>query len=395
MLVIYTIMFIIHLLGGLWFALVLIISAALVAALGTWWPSLYNSLLFKGLLAGFFVNILLAALRRYPFKRKHLGFLSTHLGLLLIIAALFIKSIWGVQATLPLDINKPTNIAYCPEELVLEIKDRKTSRYVDAKTPFTLDGIKFSPGPLIPHAKVQLQLWHDGTKVTVFGAGSIPFFEDIKDVEPLRKGSWQILAIDCDTPQSSPSSVIFTKKGIHITDSSGQLFKHPYSLDQAPLFAFDEGYAGYGTSLQLPDGETFFGPLHLDIEESSEGERALFLTAGTRTIALHESGPAMPLASYLIKLMPKPVVLPGTTTLVKTWLEGDVPHAAIIIEGNEMNISTAQAGEWGNYRLFLSFFDKEHISLVVAKDPLGYKLLYAGIFFVGLGVVVLLGIRRC
>lgn len=388
-------MFIIDALGGLWFALILILSAAFVAALGTWWPDLYSSFLFKSLLAGFFVNILLAAVRRYPFKKRHVGFLLTHAGLLLIITALFIKATWGVQATLPLDRDKPAHIAYCPEELVLEIKDKKTCRYVKANAPFTLDGLEFYPGALIPHAKVQLQLWHDNSKVTVLGVGSIPFFENIRDVEPLKKGSWQILALDCDRPEGAPNSVIFTKKSIFVTDSQGQLCEHSYALDQAPLFAFDEGFAGYGTSLVLPGGEIFFGPLYLHIEASPDGERALFLQAGTQTIALHEAAPAQPLASYLIKLMPRPVVLPFAVTLKTTWLEGDLPHAIITIDKETIDLSAAQGGVFGDYQLFLSFFDKEQISLVVAHDPSGYKLLYVGIFFVGIGVLILLGVRRC
>lgn len=60
----------------------------------------YSHPLFLILLALIFVNILVSALQRWPFTVKHIPFLATHLGLLMIIGGLFIKNSLGVQGSL-------------------------------------------------------------------------------------------------------------------------------------------------------------------------------------------------------------------------------------------------------------------------------------------------------
>lgn len=61
---------------------------------------IYRNPLFKLLLIGYFINILLSALSRYPFKKRHIPFLITHLGLLMLISGVFIKIQFGVQGNL-------------------------------------------------------------------------------------------------------------------------------------------------------------------------------------------------------------------------------------------------------------------------------------------------------
>ncbi|MBS4168586.1 hypothetical protein [Parachlamydia sp. AcF125] len=100
-----------HFLGSIQFAVTLIALAACFMVVGTWIESLtdshrsavqfiYHNPFFKILLIAFFVNILVSALRRWPFRWKHTPFLLTHLGLLMIIAGVFVKNIYGVQGSL-------------------------------------------------------------------------------------------------------------------------------------------------------------------------------------------------------------------------------------------------------------------------------------------------------
>ena len=97
-----------HFLGGIYFALMLITIVAVMVATGTFLESTtdshlfassltYNNFFFKSLLWGFFINILFSALRRWPFRPRHLPFLLTHFGLLLILGGLLIKSYAGLQ----------------------------------------------------------------------------------------------------------------------------------------------------------------------------------------------------------------------------------------------------------------------------------------------------------
>lgn len=98
-------------LGSLSFALFLIGTTALVAVIGTVLEArssshlfaeqfTYGHPLFGLLICGFFLNILCSSLSRWPFKRKHIPFLITHLGLLMILSGVLIKNFAGIQGRL-------------------------------------------------------------------------------------------------------------------------------------------------------------------------------------------------------------------------------------------------------------------------------------------------------
>ena len=98
-----------RILGGVRFALFLITGTALFVVAGTILESItqshryaalftYRHPFFIALLIGFFINILFAALRRWPFQKKHFAFLITHLGLLMILSGVIVKQIWGGRA---------------------------------------------------------------------------------------------------------------------------------------------------------------------------------------------------------------------------------------------------------------------------------------------------------
>lgn len=102
-----------HFLGGVYFAIILIASVALFVIAGTFIESItqshgyaalftYENPFFSALLWGFFINILFSATRRWPFKWKHIPFLTTHLGLLMILAGVLAKHYFGMQGSMHL-----------------------------------------------------------------------------------------------------------------------------------------------------------------------------------------------------------------------------------------------------------------------------------------------------
>lgn len=102
-----------HFLGSAHCAILLISTSTIFVIIGTLLESLteshlyashftYSNPVFRTLLWLFFVNILVSALRRWPFKWNHVPFLITHLGLLMILGGCFIKSYYGVQGTMVL-----------------------------------------------------------------------------------------------------------------------------------------------------------------------------------------------------------------------------------------------------------------------------------------------------
>lgn len=69
-------------------------KAAWFAIYGAWW--------FSGLLLLLGVNVLAAALIRFPWKRHQTGFVITHLGILVLLAGCLLSRIGGIDAQMPI-----------------------------------------------------------------------------------------------------------------------------------------------------------------------------------------------------------------------------------------------------------------------------------------------------
>lgn len=102
----------IRLLGSLAFAVfllgllvvVLTVSTALESAYGTPFAqrTFYTALWFDGVLGLVAVNIFCATLTRWPFKKKHAGFVVTHAGILALLAGALLTRLWGSEGTMML-----------------------------------------------------------------------------------------------------------------------------------------------------------------------------------------------------------------------------------------------------------------------------------------------------
>ena len=95
-------------LGSLSFTLILFSFIILVVCIGTFLESLteshrfaeqwtYGHPLFFIVFLSLFANILFSATRRWPFQKRHIPFLITHLGLLLLLTGVWIKGAFGLQ----------------------------------------------------------------------------------------------------------------------------------------------------------------------------------------------------------------------------------------------------------------------------------------------------------
>jgi hypothetical protein len=63
----------------------------------------YQSRWFSALLILIWINVLFAALSRWPWKPRHAGFLITHLGLLLLFGGGFVTNVYGVDGSLRIE----------------------------------------------------------------------------------------------------------------------------------------------------------------------------------------------------------------------------------------------------------------------------------------------------
>lgn len=175
-------------LGSVYFAVGLIAASALFAVLGTFAESWsqshrfaaqlsYRNPVFLGLLSLFFVNILLSALRRWPFQKKHVPFLITHFGLLMIIAGVMIKNSFGVQGQMGLIEGAASDTLIIPETYVLHVHKR------DGNQQFSLQ-----ESPLIhyyPHCRQFYETWIKGKFAFLEGIKPFPVYTfDGSDVKP-------------------------------------------------------------------------------------------------------------------------------------------------------------------------------------------------------------------
>ena len=81
---------------------------------GAWWFNFW--LFFLGL------NLLCAALSRWPWKRHHTGFLVTHLGIITLLIGSYIGRTWGIEGTMTLFKDRPPNNQLVIDEKILHLQ---------------------------------------------------------------------------------------------------------------------------------------------------------------------------------------------------------------------------------------------------------------------------------
>ena len=210
-----------HFLGGIQLAIGLISITALLVIIGTFLESYTDSHLkaahwtyehpfFNLLLALFFVNILFSALRRWPFKAKHIPFLITHIGLLMIIGGTILKNRFGLQGNLSIWEGSANQNVILPHTYALLIEKNENSSksnpidfiplrhlnrnlYFSAKFPELKCKILGST----PHSTNNFESWFKNNKI------------DIKGFPPLDMTSW---SIEKPLPKSLLTHLSFNQK---------------------------------------------------------------------------------------------------------------------------------------------------------------------------------------
>lgn len=92
----------------------------------TWWFLVV--LFFLG------VNILFATLSRLPWKKRHIGFLVTHLGMLILLFGSVLTMIWGIDGSMQIYEKSDSNLVFLQQN-VLEVDGNKTfiKRYLEKR----------------------------------------------------------------------------------------------------------------------------------------------------------------------------------------------------------------------------------------------------------------------
>lgn len=198
----------IRFLGSIYFAILLIALTTLFVIAGTFVESIYDSHryaayltygspLFSLLLCGFFINILVSALRRWPFQKKHIPFLLTHLGLLMVLSGVLAKTWLGVQGTMTLLEGGSNDRILIADSYALQLENGTHKEIIPLKN-HCLDcssKVNFAVMGFYPHSVEKIQAWVQKTNGLILGLPPFPLEAPIRArFQENVKTPWAIIA---------------------------------------------------------------------------------------------------------------------------------------------------------------------------------------------------------
>lgn len=186
-----------HFFGGVYCALILIATVVLFVITGTVIESLtqshryaalftYSNPLFAALLWGFFINILFSATRRWPFKWKHIPFLTTHVGLLMILSGVLAKHYFGLQGSMNLSEGSASHEIMETNTFAIRVdkKNGEKSTLYPLQKGFegnfksniakNEDSLSIRLAEFYPHCKEHLATWVKGFHAVIIGLKPMP-----------------------------------------------------------------------------------------------------------------------------------------------------------------------------------------------------------------------------
>jgi len=136
----------VHILGSLNLAVILLITIAGAIAFATVMESkfdtkvasyyIYNAVWFNFWLMALGLNLLCAAFTRWPWQRKHIGFVVTHAGIILMLSGAVIGKTMGFEAFVTLDKTKPPENRLFTKQDILTVE---TSGGLQGEMPVDTD----------------------------------------------------------------------------------------------------------------------------------------------------------------------------------------------------------------------------------------------------------------
>lgn len=226
-------------LGSASFAIILISSTALLTILGTFIESFhdshqyaalftYSNPFFGMLLWGFFINILISALRRWPFKKRHIPFLITHLGLLMILGGVITKGYLGTQGTMAILEGGVSGEISLPNSYAIKIQAKDGVNPYLIKTAYLplqrlgtesalLPNLNLAVLEQIPHSSEQYEGWIKGNRAYIKNVGDFP----IDDEPPLPFPSFAATVREINGTLWELTAV----RTVHIEEATSQLYQ--------------------------------------------------------------------------------------------------------------------------------------------------------------------------
>lgn len=187
-------MTILRFLGSIYFAIIIFAILVLFGIAGTVIESVYDSHAYASqftyghpffilILAMAFVNILVSALLRWPFRWRHLPFLITHLGLLMVIGGALLKVHYGLQGNMVIAEGREEGAFFLTgtEALWIDKRPGDGSGAVESiqldlghSRSYNLDGTEYVLSDQYENVKEQWEHWVKDGFLDVRGIGRMP-----------------------------------------------------------------------------------------------------------------------------------------------------------------------------------------------------------------------------
>ena len=158
--------------GSLWFAAVLLMLLLVAMACATVYEStkgteqalaaFYRSIWFEALLYLVCVNVAAAVLARYPFKRKHVGFVVTHAAIVLTLLGALITERFGVDGQVGVAEGERVELFNSRTEDALAITDSQG----EERASIALDSSAFRANRMVENPKAPVLMLGDA-RITV------------------------------------------------------------------------------------------------------------------------------------------------------------------------------------------------------------------------------------
>lgn len=264
-----------HFLGGVYFALMLIGTVAIFVIAGTFLESAtqshryaalftYGNPFFGFLLWGFFINILFAATRRWPFQGKHFPFLTVHLGLLMILGGVLLKHYFGLQGTMLIMEGSGSHQVIEPNTYAVTVEGRNgnSPEYFPLDTHWSGafksviaqrgEGLHLRLAGYQPHSSEWLASWVKGNVANISGLNPMPMaiVEDGMPIVPAGRVRfyqdapvWDVYSLKTDAIDKMIARLYQERARLRITHRPSGDIWHEASLSSDEI-KFKDGSIG-------------------------------------------------------------------------------------------------------------------------------------------------------
>lgn len=365
-----------------------------------------------------------------PYQKKHIPFLITHLGLLMILAGVMVKSLFGVQGSMVLTEGTGSSKLLLQNTFALLAENRNQKFCIplkQGKNSISLfhSGFKIRILEWLPHTEERLEGFIKGDLGHVLGLPPFPL-TNLAEKKPYQTAHYDLYAIEgCALEEISfpgKASLFFhvdekRNEKLIAFNEAGERFEQAIGNS---FYIFDKGYGGYAVFADLPPHFPqleLMAPLTRFSQKLPKKKKLeeniprilLLISDGTQsemgwlTYDPTSSGFRWPFlqGKWLFRFQPQFKEIPFHVRLKQAreirYPGTDKPYSFesdLTVDGEETTISMNHVFEKKGYRFYMANLaapprSAKRAMLVVNYDPAKRFLTYPGAILLAIGMILL------